>query len=219
MKCLSNPEMGVVYPRFANTYTRHYLFPPDSLLLEWEMRKSELVCFTVALWMESGIYEKGYLCPVDTYSLVRQINIWQGAHFFWAPSSAKCFQRREEKILHLLKDQLSFCPRGSKCKWNGRREPSCIITWGSTLQVLCIPSIIYPQAVPQQSHFSDEQTGPIRVNRLSQDHIHGHLLSWHRLIPEPSFKSLAFYTTPKHANACLHLHLPLVILALLEFFS
>lgn len=74
------------------------------------------------------------------------------------------------------------------------------------------------QAVPQQSHFSDEQTGPIRVSRLSQDHICGNLLSWHRLIPEPSSKSLAFYTTPKHANTCLHLHLPFLILALLEFF-
>lgn len=180
--------MGVVYPRFANTYAVHYLFQPDSLFLEWEMRKSELVRFTVALWMESGniwevLWPSGCLQSGETNK-----HMTRSSHFLSTSYLPNAFREERERFCLSLKTNYPFFLEAQNVNSLERERELSFITWGSALQVCAYLLLSNPQSNPStKSHFSDEQTGPIRVNRLSQDHFGG---NWHRLGLEP--RSISF---------------------------
>ena len=156
-----------------NHMCRHFctplLFQPDSLLLEWgRVRKSESDCFTASVWRKSRSCVRVVLPWMlaawwGTWRFDRELPLME--HLL----SAKCFQRPEGKIAHILKDRVSFLPGSWKYKRNGRREQPLL----EDLWYMCNACTVLfnPQSGPtQRSQFSDEETETHWSNRLSQDH-------------------------------------------------
>lgn len=108
LSCSFTPEMDVVYPRFANTYAVHYLFHPDSLFLEWEMRKSELVCFTVALWLESGNIWEGLWSSGCLQSGEANKHVTRSSHFLSTSYLPNAFREERERLCLSLKTNYPF---------------------------------------------------------------------------------------------------------------
>lgn len=156
-----------------NHMCRHFctplLFQPDSLLLEWgRVRKSESDCFTASVWRKSRSCVRVVLPWMlatwwGTWRFDRELPLME--HLL----SAKCFQRREGKIAHILKDRVSFLPGSWKYKRNGRREQPLLEDLWYTCNACTV--LFNPQSGPtQRSQFSDEETETHWSNRLSQDH-------------------------------------------------
>lgn len=157
-----------------NHMCRHFctplLFQPDSLLLEWgRVRKSESDCFTASVWRKSRSCVRVVLPWMlatwwGTWRFDRELPLME--HLL----SAKCFQRREERLHISSKTEYPFYLGVGNI--NGMEGESSHYSRMCDTCATPAPTVLFnPQSGPiQQSQFSDEETETHWSNRLSQDH-------------------------------------------------
>lgn len=198
LSCSSTPKTGAVYPRFANTHALHCSFQPDSLLLEWEMRNSELVCLTVAVWMESGNFCEG-LWPAVWWDK----HLTGSSHFLSTSYLLNAFREEIERFSVSLKTNYPFLLKRLKIKMKWKERG--IIHYLRIYSTGAMHTLYYLilTAIPQQSHFQMSPLRHTRISRLLRTPLVVTGLDW-GLNPHPfGSKSLTFYSAPKWMSTCI----------------